>query len=540
MNIRHIFPLVALFLGLNARAQTLSQTNLPIIIINTNGGTIADTQILSDLKIIDNTTGLNHPGDAPSYQGNIGIKFRGSASNPKRSYNVETWTNIPKTSLDVSLLGMPTENDWVLLACYNDRSLMRNLIGFHLYQQMGYYAPRMRLVEVLLNNNYQGIYLFGEKIKRDVNRLDIANLKITDVSGSALTGGYIFRIDNSNDNYWTSSVAPPYATSGQTIRFHYEEPADNVITSVQQAYIKGYVDSFEANLLSSSFQDTSYGWRKFGAHNSWEDFFLLNEVLKSEDAYRLSTYLYKDKDKKLRVGPPWDLELALYNTANCNASRDTGWAYQHGASCPSDAYLPPFWWDNLVSDTAYMRDVKCKYTHHRNSILDTTTLFGFIDSVATLLNDPQGQPLARNFQKWPIWGVSLINEPAPVSNNYFEEVTKIKAFIKRRLQYLDTKWLTPGCTLGVPAMVNEIAKLSIYPNPASETFTAYVSLKKFADVQLTMRDMMGRIVLDKKYVHLPAGEQSFSYSIQNVPSGIYSVTILTNGLKAGTYKLVKE
>jgi hypothetical protein len=537
--IRKIYLLVFLltaFLGSNA--QVLTHSNLPIIIINTNGGTIADTQIISSFKIVANTSGLNHPGDAPNYQGNIGIKFRGSAGNPKRSYNVETWTNLPNTSLDTALLGMPSENDWVLLACYTDRSLMRNLIGMRLYQQMGYYAPRMKLVEVILNNSYQGVYLFGEKIKRDENRLDIANLKPTDVSGVELTGGYIVKIDNSTDNYWTSSYAPPHAMGSQTIQFHYEDPAENDITGVQQAYIKGYVDSFELALQSANFQDTANGWRKYASHNSFEDFLLFNEVMKSEDAYRLSTYLYKDKGKKLRVGPPWDLELALYNTANCNASKDTGWAYHHAITCGNDQYLPPFWWEKFVTDTAYMSSMKCKYTHFRTNILDTSSMYFFIDSISTLLSVDSAQQ--RNFQKWPIMGVSLINEPAPVSTSYAQEVSKVKGFIKRRLQYLDAQWLTPGCVLGVPSVVNNLASVSIYPNPVSTSFSAEVRLVKSTSLRLEMRDMLGRTVLSKDYGKMPAGQQTFHYNISDVQPGVYFITISTDGLKAGTHKLIKQ
>jgi hypothetical protein len=524
-------------LSFKSVGQTITQTNLPIVIITTTG-TIADTQILGNLKIIDNGPSLNHPADAAKYQGNIGIKYRGSSTNPKRSYNIETWTNVQKVSLDTSLLGMPTENDWVLLAEYTDRSLMRDLIGFHIYKNMGFYAPRMKLVEVILNNNYQGIYLFGEKIKRDVNRVDIANLKITDVSGTELTGGYIFKIDNSADNYWTSAYAPPHATAGQTIKFHYEEPADNVITPVQQVYIKAYTDSFEAVLYGSNFQDTLNGWRKYASHNSFEDYLVFNEIMKNEAAYSQATYLYKDKGKKLRVGPPWDMELSLYNTMDCDASKDTGWAYMHAVSCPTDAFEPPFWWEKLAMDTAFMSEAKCKYTHDRSSFLDTVKLFAFIDSINTLVNAEQAQ--ARNFQKWPIWGIQLVNEPLPVSANYSQEVTKVKAFIKRRFQYLDSKWLTPGCVLGIANVSSNINKVSIFPNPVVESFTMKFTLDKAGLISYAIQDLAGRIITTSTVKKLPAGEAFLHVPINAAAPGIYTVTIFNDGMKAGTYKLIKE
>jgi hypothetical protein len=504
----------------------------------TYSGTIGANQIPGTIQIINNSTGLNHPVDAPEYSGNIGIRIRGSATNPKKSYNIETWTNIVEQPLNASLLGMPSENDWVLLAEYTDRSLMRDLIGFHIYEQMGSWAPRMKLVEVMVNNSYEGVYLFGERIKRDVNRLDIATLTNTDVSGYELTGGYIFKIDDDNDDYWTSSFTPPYATTGQNIQFHFEEPDDNTITPVQKVYIKAYTDSFETALNGPDFQDTTIGWRKFGAHNSFNEFLIFNEVMKSKDAYRRSTFMFKDKGKKLRMGPVWDLELALYNTADCNASQDNGWAYQYGQACNTSTYLPPFWWEKLVTDTAFLRETKCKYTIYRESVLDTANLYHFIDSIATLLNVEQAQ--TRNFQKWPIWGVPLINEPAPVSTNYAEEITKIKGFISRRLQYLDNQWLTPGCILGVTETTGLVTRTAFYPNPATETVTMELNLQKAAKLTVVLRDILGRNVGRYDYPTLKAGGHTFSYPLSELTAGLYYVSVIADNVPSGTFKLIKQ
>ncbi len=57
---------------------------------------------------------------------------------------------------------------------------------------MGHYAPRTVYCEVVVNGDYQGIYLLGEKIKQDKNRVDIAKLNPDENSGDDLTGGYVF------------------------------------------------------------------------------------------------------------------------------------------------------------------------------------------------------------------------------------------------------------------------------------------------------------------------------------------------------------
>ena len=163
----------------------ITSTNLPILII-TSTGTISGSQIQGNMSIIDNISGTNTPTDAPAFVGVIGITQRGGTAGTyaKKSYDVETWVGASQVSLDTSLLGMPGDNDWVLMASYADRSFARNILANQIYTEMGYYAPRMRLCEVILNSTYQGVYLFGEMVKRDSNRVDIAKLTNIDISGA--------------------------------------------------------------------------------------------------------------------------------------------------------------------------------------------------------------------------------------------------------------------------------------------------------------------------------------------------------------------
>ncbi len=532
------FFLTFLMLGAHISFAQLSQTNLPIVIINTNGIPIADTQVLASFKIINNVSGINTPADAPQYSGNIGIDLRGSSVHPKRSYNVETWISY-KLELDTSLLGMPSDNDWVLLSNYTDRSLMRDLIGFRIFEQMGNYAPRMKPCEVIVNNAYQGIYLFGENIKRDKNRVDIAKLRNIDVSGLELTGGYIFKIDASNKDFWTSSFSPPFATGNQDIRFHYEYPKDNAITNVQKAYIKSFTDSFENELNSTDFQDTLIGWRAHAGHKSFKDYLIFNEVIKSADAYRLATYLYKDKGKKLRAGPPWDLELSLFNTSDCNASKDTGFAYQYNIFCGNNNFLTPFWWSKLMTDTLFNRELKCRYQEFRSDVLNEAKIFQFIDSMSAYINAMGA--VDRNFVQYPIFGVPLVNEPMPLSANHTEEVAKIKSFISRRLQYLDAQWQPAVCfTTNISTASKLLSGITLFPNPSDGDFQLQFSMRNSGKISLKVTDIFGREMLQKTLENLSGGIHSVSISASNFSAGIYILQIWDEGEMLGVKRMVKE
>ena len=157
----------------------LTSSNLPIVVIDTRGVSIPDEpKISAVLKIYNRGNGTrNFLTDTPQFNGYCGIETRGSSSQqfPKKSYGFESW-NINGTSIDTSFLGMPSESDWILNANYTDKSFLRNVLAYQLWQNMGHYGTRYQFVELILNNQYQGIYIFSEKIKRDKNRLNIAKL----------------------------------------------------------------------------------------------------------------------------------------------------------------------------------------------------------------------------------------------------------------------------------------------------------------------------------------------------------------------------
>jgi hypothetical protein len=502
----------------SSRAQ-LTVTNLPIVIITTPGA-VVDTYTQATMQLIDNASGTNNITDPPTFSGTIGIRNRGNQAYPKKSYSIETWSGF-NVSLDTALLGMPSENDWVLLSYYTDRSLMRDLLSKSLHEKMGRYAARGRLCEVVLNNQYIGVYSFAEKIKRTLNRLDLAKLTVTDNFGENMTGGYIWRVNDGASNSWISAFTPPFGTTQQTFfNFEYPDPSD--ITPSQEAYIESYVDSFETAMNAANFQDTLVGWRKFGAVNGFADFMIINEVSRNIDAYRNNMFMYKDKSKKMRPGPIWAFDDAFANTATCVSSADTGWCFNLGGTCPGENKLASFWWSKLTTDTAFMKDLKCLYTDYRKpgNLLDTAKIWQQIDSIAGLLN-AQGA-VTRNFTQWPIWGVPIVNEPTPMSANYTEEIAKLKTFIRKRLTWLDGRWiLSTGCPAPLAVNNTELqAEISLYPNPVSATLTVEYRGRSPKGIDILVRNMQGQTLMQQS-----ANTVISSIDMSGLPSGIYLVEI---------------
>jgi hypothetical protein len=198
-----------------------SSSSLPIVVINTGGQTIVDDpRIIATMGIIHNAPLRNNITDPfNNYNGQIMIEFRGSSSQsfPKKAYGFETQDILGENN-NVSLVGMPAENDWILYAPYSDKALIRNTLTYHFGNQLMEYAPRTKMCELVINGEYRGVYVLMEKIKQDQNRVDIADLTINDIAGDSLSGGYILKVDKTTGGStydFMSNYLPPNAVGGQ-------------------------------------------------------------------------------------------------------------------------------------------------------------------------------------------------------------------------------------------------------------------------------------------------------------------------------------
>jgi len=441
------------FLPLLSLGQVnFTSSNLPIVIINTNGQTIMDDpRIVCDMGIIYNGVGvMNNINDSfNEYDGKISIEYRGSTSQsmfPKKPYALET-QKANGDNNNVSILGLPKENDWILYSPYTDKTLMRNTLTFDIGRKMGWYTSRTRYCELVVNGDYQGVYVFMEKLKRDKNRIDIAKLDTDDLLGDSLTGGYIIKIDKfTGTGSFSDSWSSNYSTiGGNTLRIQYHYPESDIMLSQQKDYIISYIDSFENALISPYFADTTIGYSKYIDVNSFIDFYIVNELAKDIDAYRLSSYMYKNKDSKggkLTMGPLWDFNLAFGNADYCEGWIQSGWEVNSGCGDNN-----PFWFERLLADTNYQNKLKCRWEYLRENTLHKDSIFMFIDNTVTILDSAQ----QRNYIKWDIIG-TYVWPNYYIGNSYAEEVQFLKTWISSRLSWMDVNM--PGNCIQPPLSVD--------------------------------------------------------------------------------------
>lgn len=437
---KYILPLVFYLNVATIFSQVnLTSSNLPIFVINTYGKEIVDEpKITAHLGIIYNGEGIrNNVNDTYNhYNGNIQIEIRGSSSQtyPKKSYAVQT-VDLAGNSLDTSLLGLPTENDWIFYGPYSDKTLIRDILAFKLFSDMGHYASRSKLFELIINGEYKGVYVLLEKIKRDKNRVDIAKLNPDDIDGDELTGGYIIKIDKVNGvetEGWYSDFSP-YSGAWQKILYQYHYPDIDDIVPQQKNYIQNKIYQFESLMYSPFFNEPFGGYYDLIGLDSFVDIFLITELARNVDGYRLSTFLHKDKDSnggKIKCGPIWDYNFAFGNADYYNAWNTSGLHLY--TEFKDDPFQIPFWWKKLMMDKIFTNRIAWKWAKFRNSCLSSNRIILTIDSLAALLDESQ----KRNFDKWKILG-TYVWANYFIGNTYESEINYLKSWIKYRLNWLD-------------------------------------------------------------------------------------------------------
>ncbi len=511
----------------------LESSNLPIVVINTLGQTInQDEKINCSMEIKyngpNNLTFLNGPSNV--YNGTIGIEIRGASSSgyPQKPYGFETRTSAG-ANLNVSILGMPQENDWVLISNYNDRSMLKNLLAYKIFREMGHYSPRGELCEVIINDSYQGIYLIGEKIKRDNNRVNINSLNTNEISGDDLTGGYILQQNYwNNDNSFQSNFSP-IDHPNLDVHFIYEYPKPQDIVPQQKAYIASFVNSLETALYSPNFMDPVNGYRKYLDVPSFIDYFIVNEVSRNNDGFKKSVFYHKNKNSlggKLKAGPVWDFDWAWKNIAECfivTNNGGSGWAHQVNDCNPDNNSTG--WYIRMLQDSTFANALRCRYEALRQTSLDTVQIFAYIDSMGVRLSEPQ----ARHFQKWPILGVSgPAPDDGPVATSHLEELQSMKNWIWTRLQWLDANM--PGnaqnCNQsGVGLNDLALSPLRCYPNPTSDQLYIEVQWPTNAEATLKLFNTLGAEILIKKLDISNAQPQPHTIDLRNTPPGVYTMRL---------------
>ena len=452
---KYVIALLLVFMVLAVKAQTFTDSNLPIVIIETDGGaSIPDEpKILATMKIIWHQDGSrNYMSDIDNpeflnYDGRIGIERRGYSSqmvSDKKPYGLETLKNDDVSNNNVSLLGMPAENDWILNPLAYDQTGMRDVIAYELSNQIGQYASRSQYCEVVLNGNYRGLYVFMEKVKVDKNRVNIEKMDEICNQLPEMTGGYIVQA-NRGDNDPVAWTMQTYLMSWwwpvyTEFIHHYPKHAD--ITSTQNDYIHNVFLDLESVAHSYDISITS-GIPSVIDIPSFVDFMIMAEFTSNVDVYHLSTFFHKDRCGKLRAGPIWDYNLAFGYDAFGNRSGYDVWQFDNG-----DNVGPRFWKDLFDTD-----DFRCYFARRWFELTEEGMPLDY-DRICSRMDEIDAEiaeAVSRDNQRW-----NLMSQHA-------EYVEYMKNWMQLRINWLNNHiGSDQGCSdADLPPLV--ISKIHYHP-----------------------------------------------------------------------------
>lgn len=532
------FLLFLLLASAPLRAQVFTDSDLPIIVITSPPGqTISDNpRITCQMGVIDNGPGVRNYLTDPftNYNGLISIEYRGSTSQqyPKKGYGFETQDALGNNN-PVALLGMPVENDWILYGPYPDKTCIRNVLTFDLARQMGHYASATRYCELVIDGNYRGLYVAMERVKVDDDRVNIMKLTTPNLWDDTLTGGYIVKVDKLTGEVGTSWVSD----YNSEVVFQFHDPEYDELSAIQSSYMQNFVNEFEDVINGPDFGAIT-GYHTYIDSRSFQDFFILQELGRTVDGYRSSSFLHKDKDAfswnaKLVAGPMWDFNLSYGNADYCGADGTTGWQYNFDEVCDFTTSIP-FWWEKLLQDPTYRNTLRCRWEELRQGPLRTENIHAFIDSVALHIQEAR----IRNFQKWPIIGV-YVNWNGFVGQTYQEDVDYLKDYIEQRAAWMDIN--IPGyCDLAVEEPVFVPEYHTAWPNPMEDKFHMGVTLFEGGHGTIELYDLAGRKVAAKDCGELNSGTHMFMLDNLQLESGNYIYHFQVDGQALYSGKVVRK
>jgi spore coat protein CotH len=357
---------------------------LPIIIINTVNSapiTSKENYTTADIRIIDSHN------ESYCLETTTEIRGRGNTTwgYPKKPYRIKFFEK-------QSLFGYQKAKSWVLLANYQDPTLIMNTIAFELGQRFGLpYTNHYVHVELVLNGVYEGSYVLTEQVQVGKGRVDIDE-----------DNGFLVELDVYYDE------DPKFRTSRYDLPVMIKSPED----LGDYSFVENAINELETALSSDSFPES--GYRDLIDMDTFIDYLLITEIVRNgELGHPKSTYMYKDKNGKISMGPLWDYDWAFGYAGGGHTYFTTADGRIMGHS----------FFARFFDDPVFRTKYKERWNEKYEDIFSMGEEGNYLDMMAVSLEKSQRE----NYRVWQ-WKDAV---------NYSHEITKMKIWWNDRISYLN-------------------------------------------------------------------------------------------------------
>lgn len=390
--------------------------DLPIVNIYLDGMSSADRidrDKYTQMTFFIDAAGADEFEDTEVISGKIRGRGHSSWSWDKKPYKI-------KLDRSTEILGLESNRDWILLANYSDKSLLRNIVAYRMAHSLDGmdWSPTQYPVDLFVNGIYRGVYTIGEHMEAAGGRVDI------DRDSTDADTGYLLEIGGSDDGDILGEDF--FHTEQRLAKFiALKSPDKDEITAEQLAYIKDYFNKTEEAIVSGE------NYEQYIDVDSFCDWIIIHELAYNIDScYRRSCYLTKDKGGKLKMGPVWDFDLAFGNYNMDNQNYDD-WATVGDSS--EDAYVGVNWCNYLMENESFRARLRERWFEVRDDLLSEA--MDCIDTYSEKIYRSQQE----NYKVWQVWGTrtGFQSRRNAKYETYELQIQYLKDFLEMRAKWID-------------------------------------------------------------------------------------------------------
>ncbi len=363
-------------------------SGLPTISIDVDGGReITQKTVYTGARIT-----IDNPGDPRQrISSEVGIRGRGNSSwlKPKKPWRIHF-------ADPTAVLGLDPARNWVLLANWQDPTLIMNEVAFEMGRRFGIpYTNNSRFVELWINGTYRGNYQLTEQIQAGTGRVAI----------DEDNGGFLAELDTYYDG------EPKFRTSIFNLPIMVKDPETASVVNVEPVF-----EALETALRSGTWQDCA-------DEDSFIDYMLVTEIVRNPElSHPKSLFIYRyDASSKLCFGPLWDFDWSFAYAADGSFDyfrpKDLAVLYgpHRSETTKGIGFLNAFYTDSQF---------RARYRTRWNEMMDAGHIKGIIPFIEEL-----SQSLMRsqryNFERWPN------------GKDYAQQIGLMKAWLSARIEMLD-------------------------------------------------------------------------------------------------------
>jgi hypothetical protein len=392
-------------------------TGLPVFYVDTRGVAITNktdyvhcTLAVADPADPNNDKKIALTGDGIRLRGNTTMNY------DKKPYRL-------KFDKKEDFFSLGKAKSWVLLANYLDPTLLANSVAFELGRRFAAqrqgdkpFVNSVNHVELFINDEYAGSYLFTEQVQVNEYRVNIDE-----------DAGYLLELDSyyDEDNKFKVNMLPGGAENTR-LPVNIQSPEDDAGANALPA-IRADVELLVSRLTNNLQLDRPDDrYRDLINMTSTVDFLIINEIVGNQELqHPKSTYMYKDAGDPWSFGPLWDFDWAFgYAESGFTYfvdNKTTRFLFNASTNFRGDPRAGNIFFALFFRDPRFREAYKARWNEMKPHF---STIADFIGEMGNKL----ARSAAQNKIRWNMHYSSI---------NYASEIAKMKAYMTTRINYLD-------------------------------------------------------------------------------------------------------